>query len=525
MFLFGPYLTGHVIFTQSMLPTTDAEMIIHYDEPVYSGQFSDDGNFFYACVKDFKVRMYDTSNPYNWRHYKTVEYPGGAWTLTDATLSPDNRWLAYTSITHHVCLAPTDPNDTGDPYSLNLRATDTAEAGWYGRMGIFSIRFSGDGRELVAGTNQNSIVVYDIESRRVLHSVTGHEDHVNAVCFADKSSPHILYSGSDDATIKVWDRRSLGDGREAGAFVGHIEGLTYLDSKGDGRYVLSNGKDQSMKLWDLKMMYTTARFEHLNPRQHTAHSDFDYRWNHYEDRDWFPHPNDNSVVTFRGGHQVLSTLIRCHFSPPGSTDSRYVYSGSHDGKVWIYNMDATIAAKIDVRKTSQNPRALPGRYRQHHARRGFRGWSTCVRDASWHPNAPFIAGKSSVSSFSFPLLSIALSPFTFRLPVPNEPRIKTFNLLIVQFLASSLNGWDHALGTVTVHSYNESSFDDGEPRMGAGYDDSLRPVSEDKGRESRRRRGSPDSDPVSSEEEDIEEEEEEEEEEEDVGEAWGNWAF
>lgn len=376
-----------------MVPTTDAEMIIHYDEPVYSGQFSDDGNFFYSCVKDFKVRMYDTSNPYNWRHYKTVEYPGGAWTLTDATLSPDNRWLAYTSITHHVCLAPTDPNDTGDPYTLNLRATETAEAGWYGRMGIFSIRFSGDGRELVAGTNQNSIVVYDIESRRVLHSVVGHEDHVNAVCFADKSSPHILYSGSDDATIKVWDRRSMGDGREAGAFVGHIEGLTYLDSKGDGRYILSNGKDQSMKLWDLKMMYTTARFEELNPRRHTAHSDFDYRMGHYDDRDWFPHPNDNSVVTFRGGHQVLSTLIRCHFSPASSTGSRYVYSGSHDGQVWVYNLDATVAAKIDVRRASQKAHALPAKYRQYHARRQFKGWSTCVRDASWHPNAPFIAGK------------------------------------------------------------------------------------------------------------------------------------
>ncbi|RYP66692.1 hypothetical protein DL769_005967 [Monosporascus sp. CRB-8-3] len=420
------------MMAQSLIPTTDAEMIIHYDEPVYSGQFSDDGNFFYACVKDFKVRMYDTSNPYNWRHYKTVAYPGGTWTLTDATLSPDNRWLAYTSITSQVCLAPTDPNDTGDPYTLNLGAGRLTDGGWSSRLGIFSIRFSGDGRELVAGTTQNSIVVYDIESRRVLHSVTGHKDDVNAVCFADKSSPHILYSGSDDTTIKVWDRRSMGDGREAGAFVGHIEGLTYLDSKGDGRYILSNGKDQSMKLWDLKKMYTTARLEELNPRQYVSASDFDYRWSHYDDRDWFPHPDDNSVVTFRG-HSVLSTLIRCHFSPPGSTDSRYVYTGSADGKVWVYNMDATVARVIDVQKTSQNARALPAGYHQFYRRREFQGWSTCVRDASWHPNAPFIA-------------------------------------------ASSLNGWDHALGTVTVHSYNESSADEGEPRMGAGYDEKLKAV-------------------------------------------------
>ncbi|KAI2782185.1 WD40 repeat-like protein [Daldinia loculata] len=417
------------MMAQSMIPSSDAEMIINYDDNVYSGQFSDDGNFYFACVKDMKVRMYDTSNPYSWRHYKTVPFTFGSWTLTDASLSPDNKWLAYTSIQSNVCLAPTDPNDTGDPYMLNL--SGNGRVTWRGGFGIFSIRFSGDGRELVAGTNASSIVVYDIESRQVLHTIEGHDDDVNAVCFADKSSPHILYSGSDDATIKVWDRRSMGDGREAGAFVGHIQGLTYLDSKNDGRYLLSNGKDQSMKLWDLKMMYTTARFQELNPRQHTRYTEFDYRWGRFDDADWFPHPNDNSLVTFRG-HEVLRTLIRCHFSPPGSTDSRYVYTGSHDGKVYIYNMDATIAGIIDVQKSTQ---ALPQTGAQRRSYGGYRsqGWSTVVRDASWHPTAPFIA-------------------------------------------ASSLNGWDNALGTVTLHSFNESSTDEAEPRMGTRYDEKLRPV-------------------------------------------------
>ncbi len=39
-----------------MIPSTKPEMIIHYDEPVTCGQFSDDGNFFYTTVKDFRVR-------------------------------------------------------------------------------------------------------------------------------------------------------------------------------------------------------------------------------------------------------------------------------------------------------------------------------------------------------------------------------------------------------------------------------------------------------------------------------------
>ncbi|KAM0279669.1 hypothetical protein ACHAQH_004471 [Verticillium albo-atrum] len=416
------------LMAQNMIPSTKAEMIVHYDSPVYSGQFSEDGNFFYACGHDFKVRMYDTSNPYDWKYYKTVAYPFGQWTLTDASLSPDNKWLAYTSINPSVCLAPTDPNDKGDPYTLNL-AAETGDHGRYYNFGIWSVRFSGDGRELVAGTNRHSIIVYDIESRTVLHNVQGHDDDVNAVCFADKSSPHIIYSGSDDTTIKVWDRRSMGDGRPAGAFIGHTEGLTYIDSKGDGRYILSNGKDQTMKLWDLRNVMSTDRFRELNPTQHTADRDFDYRMGIYDDDDWEPHPSgDNSVVTFRG-HKVLQTLIRCHFSPPSSTNSRYVYSGSQDGKVWIYNMDATVARVIDVNKATRGSRTSQRRRMFYYDESP--SWRTCVRDASWHPNAPLL-------------------------------------------VASAWNGTGASFGTCSVHSFNEADDDEAEPKMGRSVDEQLR---------------------------------------------------
>lgn len=375
-----------------MLPSTKPEMVIHYDDPVCCGQFSDDGNFFYACVKDFKVRMYDTSNPYNWTHYKTASYPMGQWTLTDADLSPDNKWLAFTSLRSEVCFAPTDPNDTGDPYSMDLGDHSQQYNVYRGAFPIFSIRFSGDGRNLVAGTGARSIVVYDIERRQSLHHVVGHQEDVNAVCFADKLSPHILYSGSDDCTLKVWDTRSLGDRREAGAFVGHIEGLTYIDTKGDGRYILSNGKDQSMKLWDIRMAMSTAKFEELNPMRITRTHNYEYRWEDYDDNQWFQHPDDNSLVTFRG-HKVQRTLIRGHFSPPGSTNSRYVFSGSYDGFVYVWNLDATLAAKIDVKSvtTDSRPAHTRPRYRVHHW--GNHTYETLVRDVGWHPTAPLLVGK------------------------------------------------------------------------------------------------------------------------------------
>ena len=71
-------------------------------------------------------------------------------------------------------------------------------------MQIWSVRFSGDGREIVAGTSQKTVIVYDIETRQSVLRVDNHEDDVNAVCFGDNSSPHILYSGSEYGTAARW---------------------------------------------------------------------------------------------------------------------------------------------------------------------------------------------------------------------------------------------------------------------------------------------------------------------------------
>ena len=119
-------------------------------------------------------------------------------------------------------------------------------------------------------------------------------------------------------------------------------------------------------------------------------------------------------MTFRG-HRVLKTLIRCHFSPPGSTDGRYIYSGSHDGKIYIWNLDGTNASQpINVLASTKNSRpASDERFVDRYDYYGRGGeWRTIVRDCSWHPSAPVI-------------------------------------------VATSWNGWDHGLGTCTVHSWSD----------------------------------------------------------------------
>ncbi|KAJ3277733.1 hypothetical protein HK104_003017 [Borealophlyctis nickersoniae] len=389
--------TVHI--AKRFMPNQSNDLVDRYASRAYSGQFSEDGTFFYSCTQDFRVHLYDCTDVTQFRRKTVLRAEIGQWTITDCSLSAENRNLIYSSITPIVYLARVN----GDLEEYDHIPLDFTEP-HHESFGVWSVRFSGDGREIVAGASDHCIYVYDIETRKVLHRIPGHLDDVNAVCFADPTSSHVLFSGSDDDTVKVWDRRSLGrSSLPAGVFVGHTEGITFVASKGDGRYALSNGKDQQMKLWDIRKMMDPGKYTKdrtLRPSYYGQ--DWDYRFMSYPGSPEFQHPKDCSVQTYRG-HSVLKTLIRCHFSPPRNTGQRYVYTGSEDGNVHIFTLEGELVQVLNTGKAIQK-NALPGddddeEYDEMmgfllRLRRGNPNWSnrSVTRDVSWHPDLPVIVG-------------------------------------------------------------------------------------------------------------------------------------
>ena len=117
---------------------------------------------------------------------------------------------------------------------------------WYGGSGLMSIKFDGEGREILAGTKSAQLLIYDLMANRLSTSVNNtHTDEINSVCFANRQHSNIIFSGSDDGLVKVWDRRALNsrNHRPVGLFIGHAEGVSHVASKGDGVYLASNAKD------------------------------------------------------------------------------------------------------------------------------------------------------------------------------------------------------------------------------------------------------------------------------------------
>jgi autophagy-related protein 16-1 len=67
---------------------------------------------------------------------------------------------------------------------------------------INSVAFNRLSDHFLAASNDNSIKIWDVESKRVKHTLTGHLAKVTSARFAGLTG---VYSGSHDRIIKFWD--------------------------------------------------------------------------------------------------------------------------------------------------------------------------------------------------------------------------------------------------------------------------------------------------------------------------------
>ena len=90
---------------------------------------------------------------------------------------------------------------------------------------------------LASGSDDNTVRLWDKNSGNQLRSLTGHTSWVMAVAF---DSNYMLASGSNDKTIKLWDKNSGGLLR---TLEGHGEGVRTVAF--DSTHLLASGSDDN----------------------------------------------------------------------------------------------------------------------------------------------------------------------------------------------------------------------------------------------------------------------------------------
>uniref|UniRef100_A0A8V0XLV0 DDB1 and CUL4 associated factor 11 n=1 Tax=Gallus gallus TaxID=9031 RepID=A0A8V0XLV0_CHICK len=309
---------------ERFLPTRVAAQEV-YPQKAFCAVFSSDGNLLVSACQDQWLRVYSCRGS-SLRALRCSRGRDVGWAILDVVFSPDASQCLYSSWSDYVHVF--DIYGDGDQHTaLDLRPEER-------RFAVFSLAMGPDGREVWGGANDGCLYGYDREVQRRVLRVAAHDDDVNAVAVGDAGG-QLVVTGGDDAVCRLWDRRCLREERprEVAALAGHRDGVTFIHPRGDGRYLVSNSKDQTAKLWDLRRPAGPGGV--AAARRAVARQSWDYRWQRAPRRAMAttPLPGDAALMTYRG-HAVLHTLIRCRLAPPpGSDGGLFLGTGCASGAV------------------------------------------------------------------------------------------------------------------------------------------------------------------------------------------------
>ena len=207
------------------------------------------------------------------------------------------------------------------------------------RFGVYSFAVAPGGSEVAAATSDGRLVIYSLESQRVVDSWMLHSDDINSVCYlaGEGGAADVMCSGSDDGLVQMCDRRLAR--KVTGVLPGHLAGITSVASRGDGYTLCSNGKDQCVKVWDVRRALPAEAWAAApsSARRASTAGSHDYRMEAAPPLCFSStHPRDVSIATLRGSI-VHRTLIRAKWSPLAVDGGRHIAAGGADGTTVLWD--------------------------------------------------------------------------------------------------------------------------------------------------------------------------------------------
>ncbi|GLT95057.1 hypothetical protein SLE2022_127620 [Rubroshorea leprosula] len=190
---------------------------------------SSDGSII-ACACGETIKIVDSSNAST---KSTIEAESGS--ITALALSPDDK-LLFTA---------------GHSRQIQVWDLETLKCirSWKGHDGpVMGMSCHGSGGLLATAGADRKVLVWDVDGGFCTHYFKGHKGVVTSIMFHPDSNKNLLFSGSDDATVRVWDLLAK---KCVATLDKHFSTVTSMALSEDGLILLSAGRDKVVNLWDL----------------------------------------------------------------------------------------------------------------------------------------------------------------------------------------------------------------------------------------------------------------------------------
>jgi|GEM_PF-3565033 len=126
----------------------------------------------------------------------------------------------------------------GDSWGLALETSGHSRAVW-------RVAFSPAAPILASASGDRSVIIYDLESRDILHRLEAHTGYVNAIAFSPDGK--LLASGAGDRNVIIWN---VATGTAQKTLKGHQGDINALVWSASGDLVLSGSDDGRAIVWD-----------------------------------------------------------------------------------------------------------------------------------------------------------------------------------------------------------------------------------------------------------------------------------
>ena len=237
---------------------------------------------------------------------------------------------------------------TGDPNPLTVLTGH--QGAW-----VCCVAFSPHGKQLVSGSNDCSVILWDMQKYSLVGTLEGHTGRVLTVAFSPVEN--IIASGSDDMTIRLWDPTIL---QSIAVLQGHRGQLCSVPFSPDGTMIVSGSSDKTVRIWDARS----------------------------------GQPDGSPLC----GH--TGTVWSVAYTP----DGQQIISGSHDGTIRVWNgltgelLSRTVSNSGIILTLSISP----------DGNRVFAGSTTGVR--AWTRNGNYLLPVETPFHLNTAVYSLAFSP-------------------------------------------------------------------------------------------------------------------